>query len=49
MPDLGYPRLMARADGKFACMYYWASPEIPKQHIAYAIRQALASVCVDFY
>lgn len=34
MPDLGYPRLIAQADGKFACMYYWASPELPRHHIA---------------
>jgi hypothetical protein len=34
MPDLGYPRLFAREDGQLVCMYYWATVELQRQHIA---------------
>ena len=35
MPDLGYPRLIAQEEtGKLLCMYYWATAELPRQHIA---------------
>jgi hypothetical protein len=34
MADLGYPRLVTRADGRLACMYYWATVARPEQHIA---------------
>ena len=34
MADLGYPRLVTRADGQLACMYYWATTARPEQHIA---------------
>jgi len=36
-PDLGYPRLVQRADGKLVAMYYWATKEHPHQHIAATI------------
>jgi hypothetical protein len=35
--DFGYPRLVQRQDGKLAAMYYWATREIPQQHIAVTI------------
>jgi hypothetical protein len=33
-PDFGYPRLVRRADGRWMAFYYWATPELPEQHIA---------------
>jgi len=36
-PDLGYPRLVQRPDGKLVAMYYWATSERPQQHIAATI------------
>ena len=32
-PDLGYPRLVQRTDGQLVAMYYWATRELPRQHI----------------
>lgn len=36
-PDLGYARLVRRADGKMVACYYWATAERPHQHIAATI------------
>ncbi len=36
-PDLGYTRLVQRADGKLVAMYYWATVDHPQQHIAASI------------
>ena len=36
-PDLGYPRLVQRADGQLLAVYYWATRELPHQHIAATI------------
>jgi len=36
-PDLGYPRLVQRNDGKLVALYYWATAEHPEQHIAASI------------
>jgi hypothetical protein len=36
-PDLGYPRLVVRPDGKLVAMYYWATLENPHHHIAATI------------
>jgi hypothetical protein len=33
-PDLGYPRLVQRADGCLVVVYYWATRAHPRQHIA---------------
>jgi hypothetical protein len=33
-PDLGYPRVVQRSDGKLLTCYYWATREQPRQHIA---------------
>ena len=33
-PDLGYPRVTQRSDGKLVAIYYWATKEIPRGHIA---------------
>lgn len=33
-PDLGYPRLIRRADGLLIAVYYWATRGAPHQHIA---------------
>lgn len=38
-PDMGYPRLLKRSDGKLVAVYYWASPEHPEQYIEAAIWQ----------
>ena len=35
--DLGYPRLVQRADGRLLALYYWATAERPHQHIAATI------------
>ena len=32
-PDLGYPRLFQRQDGKLVTTYFWCSPERPQTHI----------------
>jgi hypothetical protein len=42
--DLGYPRLVERADGKLVAMYYWATEERPQQHIAATIMDLTKSV-----
>jgi hypothetical protein len=36
-PDLGYPRLIERPDGKLVAIYYWATVENPHHHIAATI------------
>jgi len=36
-PDLGYPRIVQRPDGKLVTMYYWATQENPHHHIAATI------------
>jgi len=36
-PDLGYPRLVQRPDGKLVAIYYWATAQHPRQHIAATI------------
>ena len=33
-PDLGYPRLFQRPDGKLVAVYFWCTPERPETHIA---------------
>jgi hypothetical protein len=33
-PDLGYPRLFQRPDGRLVTAYFWCSPERPQTHIA---------------
>jgi hypothetical protein len=38
-PDLGYPRLTQRPDGRLLTLYYWATKEHPQQHIAATIWQ----------
>lgn len=38
-PDMGYPRVFQRADGKLMAMYYWATKERPRHHIAGTIWQ----------
>ena len=35
--DLGYPRVVQRADGCLVTMYYWATQKRPHQHIAATI------------
>jgi hypothetical protein len=35
--DMGYPRLLKRADGQLVAVYYWASPEHPQHYIEAAI------------
>jgi hypothetical protein len=35
--DMGYPRLVQRADGRLVAIYYWADKERPCQHIAATI------------
>jgi len=32
-PDLGYPRLLTRPDGKLVAIYFWCTPERPQTHI----------------
>jgi len=32
-PDLGYPRLFSRPDGKLVAVYFWCTPERPQTHI----------------
>jgi hypothetical protein len=36
-PDLGYPQLVQRPDGKLVAIYYWATKEYPQLHIAATI------------
>jgi len=36
-PDLGYPRLYQRRDGRLVAIYFWCSPERPETHIAATI------------
>jgi hypothetical protein len=33
-PDLGYPQFFQRSDGRLLAIYYWATEELPHQHIA---------------
>ncbi len=33
-PDLGYPQVFQRPDGQVVAVYYWATSEMPDQHIA---------------
>ena len=35
--DLGYPRIAQRSDGRLVVLYYWATREVPQQHIAATI------------
>jgi hypothetical protein len=35
--DLGYARVIRRADGKLVACYYWATAQSPHQHIAATI------------
>jgi hypothetical protein len=35
--DLGYPRMAQRADGRLVMIYYWATRDLPQQHIAATI------------
>jgi hypothetical protein len=35
--DLGYPRVAQRADGRLVTVYYWATVDVPTQHIATTI------------
>jgi hypothetical protein len=35
--DLGYPRIAQRSDGRLIAIYYWATREVPQQHIAATI------------
>jgi hypothetical protein len=43
-PDLGYPRLTQRADGRLVVLYYWATEVHPQQHIAVTLWQPPAQV-----
>jgi hypothetical protein len=36
-PDLGYPRVVQRADDRLLAVYYWATQALPHQHIAATI------------
>jgi hypothetical protein len=38
-PDFGYPRVVQRSDGQVVVIYYWASRELPEQHIEATIWQ----------
>jgi hypothetical protein len=35
--DFGYPRLVQRADGQLMAFYYWATRDLPEQHIAASV------------
>lgn len=35
--DFGYPRLVQNAKGELVALYYWATKELPQQHIAATI------------
>ncbi len=37
MADLGYPRVVQRSDSRLVAIYYWATTELPHQHIAATI------------
>lgn len=39
-PDLGYPRLFQRADGRLVTTYFWCTAERPQTHIAATIFRA---------
>lgn len=39
-PDLGYPRLFQRTDGRLVATYFWCSPERPQTHVASTIFDA---------
>ena len=39
-PDLGYPRLFERTDGKLVTAYFWCTPERPHTHIEATIFDA---------
>lgn len=34
LPDLGYPRLFCRPDGKLVTVYFWATAESPQTYVA---------------
>jgi hypothetical protein len=36
-PDLGYARVAQRSDDKLVACYYWATSQMPHQHIAATI------------
>jgi hypothetical protein len=38
-PDLGYPRLYQRPDGRLVVVYFWCTCERPETHIAATIFQ----------
>jgi hypothetical protein len=42
-PDLGYPRVVQHEDGRLLACYYWATAEVPHQHIAATIWDAKAN------
>ena len=35
--DFGYPRLVQNAKGELVALYYWATKDLPQQHIAATI------------
>ena len=39
-PDLGYPRLFQRPDGRLVTAYFWCTAERPQTHIAATIFRA---------
>ena len=39
-PDLGYPRLFNRPDGKLVAVYFWCTPQRPQTHIEATIFDA---------
>jgi len=39
-PDLGYPRIWQRTDGKLVSAYFWCTAERPQTHIEYTIFEA---------
>ena len=39
-PDLGYPRIWQRTDGKLVAAYFWCTAERPQTHIEYTIFEA---------
>ncbi len=39
-PDLGYPRLFQRPDGRLVTAYFWCTPERPQTHIGWTVFEA---------
>lgn len=39
-PDLGYPRLFQRSDGRLVAVYFWCSKERPQTHVAATVFDA---------